>query len=257
MRARRAVLWITVGLACAVADGRAAHEWRADWASPQSLEVLERLVHPAADAAAFEVRACAPYGVTGLSFQGARLASPGGTWQLHAGTLRCLDYREWHVGAGATLRSGRAVRLIAGARVLGIDAAWQEPAHWTGSLLLSIAPSWLPTLEVTGGLVDWAPGRAPEVAPIAVTRMRLAMSSVRILLDRSSARGSDAETTVMVWFALGPLGLLQGYRWAVGEASVALTLRSGRCHVTVGERWHPALGGTPRVAVAWTPGEAP
>ncbi len=258
MRAERLALWIAVGLACTAPGGRAAHEWRADWASPQSLEVLERLAHPAADAAAVELRACVPYGISGLTFQGVRLAKPAGTWQIHAGTLRCAqDYREWHLGVGATLRPGCGLRLLAGARVLGMDAALDEPVCWTGSLLLSATPTWLRALEVTGGLVDWAPGRAVEVTPIAVTRVRLTAARVRLVLDRSSQRGMDAETTILAWFALGPIGLLQGYRWAVGEASLAVTLRSGRCHVTVGERWHPELGGSPRLAVAWTPGEVP
>jgi hypothetical protein len=254
MLCRKATASAAIGLACACAwsDAGAAHEWRADWAAPQSLEILERAVHPAAEAAIVELRTCVPYGVAGLSFHGTRIAHPVQGWQIHAGTLRSEDYREWHLGAGQTLRAGPDLRVLVGLRALGIDGPRPAPVRLTGTLLLSASPRWLRALEITGGLVDGGPGAGDVVPSIAVTRVGLSTPRVRVLLDRSSVRGADSETSLLVWFGLGSLGFMQGYRWGVGEVSAAITLRSGRCHITIGERWHPALGGTPRVAIAWT-----
>jgi hypothetical protein len=256
VRGLRAAVGAALGILCATGGVRAAHEWRADWAAPQSLEILERIVQPGAETNIVELRTCVPYGVAGLSFHATRFALPARGWQAHAGNLRSEDYREWHVGAGRTVRVGQGLSVLLGVRALGIDAPHPAPVRFAGTLLVSVTPEWMRALEVTGGLVDGAPGSGDEVAPIAVTRLGLTMPRARLLLDRSSERDAGAETTLLVWFGVGPVGLLQGYRWDVGEASVAITLRSGRWHVTVGERWHPALGGTPRVAVAWSAQEA-
>jgi len=247
-----AALGVVTAGACRGAG--AAHEWRADWAAPQSLEILERIVQPAAETSVVELRSCVPFGVSGLSFHASRFAHRARGWQIHAGNLRSEAYHEWHLGAGRTLRAGRNLRALVGLRALGIGGTRPAPLRLTGTLLLSASPHWLRALEVTGGLVDGGPGAGEEVASIAVTRFKLTTPRVRLLLDRSSSRGADAETCLLVWFGFGSVGLLQGYRWGVGEASVAITLQCARCQVTIGERWHPALGATPRVAVAWTGG---
>ncbi len=246
--AGRLALWLAAGgWAAPVCYG--AHELRADWASPATLEALEAAT-PGSAAARAELRMSRPYGVADLVFQAVRLRA--GRWMLHAASLRHPVYADWHLGLGREFPLSRRATLLTGLRVFGIDAGDLSPPRAAATMVLSLAPDGLPFLRLQGGVADAGSGAPDAPASIAFARARFQHRQAGLIVDRSVCRNEDPETTLLLWCRFGRLGCVQGYRWSTGEMSLALTLRLLDLLLTVGERWHPHLGATPRVALGWT-----
>lgn len=242
-------------LAAAPLPARGAHEWRAAWGAPYPLEVAEERAAMLRDSVWAEVSLSVPFEVPGLTFQKVRIRSPGGRWEAHAGALQGEGYREWHLGAGRWMVFGSGTKILVGARLFSINAGpSRTPLRWACTLMARVSPGWLRSLELEAGIVDASLHHQEEVAPVIVTRAVLCAERGRLVVERSVVSAAGAETVIVAEIGRGALGVVQAYRWSVGEASLGLALRTGAIRMRLGQRWHPALGRTPWVAIAWLGG---
>jgi len=247
-----------VWLACLIVMGvshpaavRAAHERRAAWASPQTLEAAEALVGAPDESVHVEVSTAHPYGLREVATARARVRWRA--WEAHAGGLRGPDYREWHLGLGCTPAVGSAVRVLLGARLFGIHVP-DAPRPVRGALtaMLLVTPAGWAGLRLEAGVVDLGFSRHPDQpAALLIVRLSATGAGRRAVLERSVTTGGAGETTLAVGYPLGRVRLAHALRLATGEGSLVVTLPAGPAEVSVTERWHPALGWTPAATVRW------
>lgn len=246
-----AVLLLNIG----ASGGRAAHEWRGAWASPQPLVAAEEHGTIFQDAGRVSALCARPYGIADLSFTAVRARNADRSWEAHAALLRATGYCEWHAGGGRTFHFGEQVSLLAGVRVFGLTAPPLETAPSVRATLLArMQPHLLRALSLEIGVIDFGGGGGQDIAPLITQRCSLSGGGASLWVERVTESGDAAETVLMVSFLRGRIGFAQGYRWLVGEMSTMVLLRSPPLQLRVGERWHPELGRTPYVAVDWLGG---
>jgi hypothetical protein len=232
----------------------AAHEWRADWASPYTLEQAETLVSAPSESVRVELAVARPYGLRELSCGHARVRFRA--WEFHAGGLSAEEYREWHLGLGRSLAVGTPAGLLVGARIFGVRAAGEaRPARAALTSILRVAPAGLGGLGLEMGVVDAGLSRHPDQpTALLVVRLRAVRAVRSFLLERSISSGGTTETTLAIGYPLGRIRLAHAIRLGTGEGSIVVTLPAGPAAVSVAQRWHPALGWTPAVTVRWVRG---
>ncbi len=238
---------------CAGSCAQGAHAWRAAWGAPYPFEIVEQRVAAPPAAVRCAVGTARPFGVAGLSFQWALVRGRGGCWEAHLGNLRSGDYQEWHAGFGVRQTLTRGLVMMIGTRIFGVAVPNASlPVPVSASFFLEGAPESIGFLKVEGGIADLSlvhSAAAPEA--VIVTRVLFDQGSRRLLLERSISPGEASETTFALSFPAGPLRLTQAYRCSVGEASASIGCCCGPIDFNLGERWHPQLGWTPRLALCW------
>jgi hypothetical protein len=254
-RSRRARFLATLLVQVAAATGptRAAHEWRTAWAEPHAIGVAESLVAADPESVRAEVGLARPFGMRELASQGATARVGAGAWEVHAGVLRGPGYREWHAGLARRLRPRAAAGALVGLRVFGAGARGAPcPLRFAASALLRILPAGARGPWIEAGVVDLGFARAPDApAPVLLARTLVSGGGRRVLIERSIAARGEGETTLALAQSFSRIRAGCAARLGSGETSVALTLPGGPAEVTVIERWHPALGWTPALAVRW------
>ncbi len=249
---KAALLLLAIGPVALPAEG--AHEWRGAWAGLYPFAVAETRAMILADSARAVVGYSLPYEIPGIRFQRAHLRDRGGRWEMHGAVLEAPAYREWHLGGAGRFRMGRQVRLLVGARCFAAAVGAEDSAiHPALSVILTARSR---VFELEAGIVDASWSEERVVAPVILSRAILSHDGRRLLLERTVSPGGGSETTLLLHLEHGALALTQGYRLGVGEASVALTMHTRRVGVTLGQRWHPVLGWTPRVTLLWLRGGA-
>lgn len=241
---------ITVGPAGPLVAG-ASHEWRAAWASPQTLEPVEALVGAPEESVRVELSTAHPYNLRDLATARARVRWRA--WEVHAGGLRGESYQEWHLGLGRTLAIGAPARLLLGVRLFGIRVPGAAlPVCGALTAMLRVTPAGWGGLRLEVGVVDIGFSRGPDQpAALLVVRLRATGAGRRALLERSLTTGGAGETTLAVGYPLGRIRLAHALRLTTGEGSIVVALPAGPAEVSLTERWHPALGWTPAATVRW------
>lgn len=250
----RVILLLAIGL---VPEGQAAHEWRAAWVSPYPVPVVQDRVRISADGVRAALSIWRPFGIRDLLFQQALIRSDGGVWEAHAGMLRSPVYREWHAGVGRRVAVGRGTRLLCGVRLFSVAAGLEVLAPQVAfSLIGEVTPQQLRFLTVEVGIVDVGFSSEEDCpATLLLTRALLSGGGQRLLLERSVSPDGGAETTLALSFMAGSLCLTQAFRCAVGEGSLSVARRCGPGEICVAQCWHPELGWSSGVSIAWLTGD--
>jgi hypothetical protein len=243
--------WVVAAGLAGPATAGASHEWRAAWASPQTLETIEALVGAPEESVRVELSTAHPYNLRELATARARVRLRA--WEMHAGGLRGPDYQEWHLGLGRTLAIGPPARLLLGVRLFGIRVPGATPpVRGALTAMLCVTPAGWGGLRLEAGVVDVGFSRRPDQpAALLVVRLRATGADRRALLERSVTTGGAGETTLAVGYPLGRIRLAHAARLTTGEGSIVVTLPAGSAEVSLTERWHPALGWTPAATVRW------
>jgi len=237
----------------------AAHEWRAAWAAPYSLGLIEERAAGPREIARSVLALARPFGVAGLTFQRVCVREPRFGWEAHAGLLTTTSgYREWHVGCGKTLACSASLDLLAGVRLFSAGIP-PDACHLCGAatLLGRFRPRGMSAVVLEGGIVDLATSRAPGApAAILVSRASLQAGRCRLLIDRSVSPGAGAETALALVACTDRIRVCQALRCATGEGSLAVGIRCSTLEVSLAQRWHPQLGWTPEISLRWLRPEA-
>jgi hypothetical protein len=246
-----------LALVVAVSPAGAAHEWRAAWAGPQPLWLIERTTRRGKQRARVAAEVVQPFGVSGLRFHALRWRISQ-AWDLHLGGLGAAAYREWHFGIARRVRIPATADLQFGVRCFasGVAGAVGPPIP-AGTLLCEVRAPGLQDLRLAVGAVDLHGGSRPGVpATLLCIRASLLSRSPTLVLEHSVTPAGAGETTLGIAATFGTLRLTHAMRWSVGEGCLTLELRQGSVVAAVGQGWHPDLGWTPRASIAWL-GAAP
>jgi hypothetical protein len=252
VRAPRLFL-LAVGLALPPPAARAAHEWRAAWAAPYPLPHIEAAVLDRGGHPHLAVTLEQPFGLRHVSFQTLRARLPLTGLELHAGSLRAEPYREWHLGIARGVRLGETAALLPGLRLFGLSPAGAASAtRIAGTLIGRLQPPGIPFLRLEAGLVDVGERRgSSDPSAVAFCRLGLSGAGYRLAGERLVLDGAGVETNLAVSVDQGGLRLGCGLRCANGEASLILVLPHEPFAIGLAQRWHPRLGCTPAIRLAW------
>jgi hypothetical protein len=257
-RAARLALGCALALCGEVVPGgrvaQAAHEWRAAWAAPYSLGLIEEQAAGPRETLRSVLALARPFGVAGLTFQRVFVREPRFGWEAHAGLLDTASgYREWHVGCGKTVSCCASLDLLVGVRLFSAGIP-PDASHLCGAATLigRFRPRGMSAVVLEGGIVDLATSDAPGApAAILVSRASLQAGRCRLLIDRSVSPGAGAETALALVACTDGVRVCQALRCATGEGSLAVGIRCSTVEVSLAQRWHPQLGWTPEISLRW------
>jgi hypothetical protein len=247
---------LLLGLIVTAAPAHGAFEWRAAWAAPYTLHVVESICTPMDRETLIVLAVATPFELPEVRFQSASLGNATGKTALHFGLLTAPGLKETHIGLGRQIPIGRSSRLTVGCRYFSVKAGGL-PAGWelAATLLLHVSPRWLPGLSMTAGAVDQrcagSVGRYALVSPLSLLRCQLKLKGVHLLCERLLIPYREAETSIVVAARFGSLAMCQSYRVGTGEAGIRFSIPAGPLILGIGRRWHPELGWTAGFTVGW------
>lgn len=245
------------------ASPMAAFEWRAAWAAPYTLPIVESLIGRPDRAPKVQLTAAMPFDLPKVRFQSVCVGSENRLLAIHGGLLTAPGLKESHFGVGRRFQVGRLCHLLTGLRYFsvvtgGIPAGWQLGL----TMMVDISPRWLPGLTITAGLVD-QPAFATDhqlVSPLSLIRFQLQLEKVHLSGERQFAADGEVETSFALAIHLPAFTFYNSYRIGTGEGGIGIRIPAGPAVVGLIRRWHPELGWTAAFSICWstsTPATAP